>query len=249
MKPKILLFDIETSPNLGYIWGKWEQNVIAFEQEWFMLSFCAKWLDGKTITRGLIDYPAYVKDKTNDKALVTELWQLFNEADIIIGHNGDKFDVRKSNTRFIEHGLMPPEPYKTIDTLKVAKKYFAFNSNKLDDLGKRLGVGRKIKTGGFELWLACLQGDAKAWQSMKRYNRQDVLLLEQIYLKLRPWITGHPNVSILTQTLDGCPSCGSLKLQRRGFGISKTGKYQRFQCKECGAWSHTRPQQVTIIRS
>jgi hypothetical protein len=218
--------------NLAYVWGKYEQDVISYEKEWYMLSFCAKWLGGKIITRALCDYAGYTPYSEDDTLLVSDLWELFNEADIIIAHNGDKFDIRKSNTRFIEHGLTPPEPYKTIDTKKVAKKYFGFNSNKLDDLGKRLGVGRKLKHEGFELWLGCLKGDQKAWEKMKRYNKQDVLLLERIYLKLRPWIQNHPYVG-------GC-NCGSPKLQKRGIGINKSGRYQRFQCTNCAAWTQER---------
>lgn len=181
------------------------------------------------------------------RELVTELWNLFNQADIIIGHNGDKFDIRKSNTRFIEHGLTPPDPYKTIDTLKAARKYFSFNSNKLDDLGRRLGIGRKIKTGGFELWLGCINGDIKAWNLMKKYNRQDVLLLERVYLKLRPWIDNHPNLSILSDRIDACPTCASTHLQSRGMGITQTGSYRRFQCTNCGAWSRGPAKKVTNV--
>lgn len=248
MKPKILLFDIETSPNLAFVWGKYQQDVIEFKEEWYLLSFCAKWLDGETIVKGLIDYPSYKKEPANDRELVTDLWKLFNEADIIIGHNGDKFDIRKSNTRFIEHWLTTPEPYKTIDTLKVAKKYFSFNSNRLDDLGRRLGVGRKVKTGGFELWLGCINGDSKAWDLMKKYNKQDVLLLERIYLKLRPWIQNHPNVAIISSREEACPACRSFNLQRRGFGFTKSGKFPRYQCMDCGKWSQGSTKQVTDIR-
>lgn len=197
-----------------------------------MISFCAKWLNGPSVTRALPDYAFYKKDQKDDRELITELWNLFNQADIIIGHNGDRFDIRKTNTRFIEHGLTPPEPYKTVDTLKVAKKYFAFSSNKLDDLGNRLGVGRKIKTGGFDLWLACLNNDPKAWASMKKYNKQDVLLLERIYLKLRPWITTHPHFS---ERLE-CTNCTSTNIQKRGKRVNKGGKFAQYQCQDCGSW-------------
>lgn len=229
---KCLLFDIETAANLAYVWGKFEQDVIRFQSEWYMLSWSAKWLNGEHITKCLADYQYDPNDPHNDKELVTDLWKLFNEADVIIGHNGDKFDIKKANTRFIEHGLPPPAPYKTVDTLKVARKYFGFNSNKLDDLGRRLGVGRKIKHSGFDLWLGCIRGELASWKKMKSYNRQDVVLLERVYLKLRPWIENHPPTS---EDPAECP-CGGL-YKKRGSSLLKGGKRrQRFQCKKCGKW-------------
>jgi uncharacterized protein YprB with RNaseH-like and TPR domain len=150
---KIAFIDIETAPSLGWVWGKWEQNVIDFKRDWYMLSYAVKWVGSKKVeTRGLIDYPSYKKDMENDKQLVEDLWNVFNEADILIGHNGDAFDIRKANSRFLTHGLMPPAPYKTVDTLKIARRAFKFDSNKLDDLGRYLGLGRKLPHTGFNLW-------------------------------------------------------------------------------------------------
>lgn len=236
-KTKILYYDIETSPLVGYAWKKWEADILEVKQDWYILSFCAKWKDGKTIVKALPDYLLYKKEPHNDRSLVRDLWELFNEADVIIGHNSDKFDNRKSNARFIAHGLTPPVPYKTIDTLKIARQSFNFTSNRLDDLGKALGVGRKLKTGGFDLWLRCLGGDLKAWGLMKKYNKQDVVLLEEVYLKLRPWAKSHPNLSLLEEKVS-CPKCGSEKIQFRGYARNLTTKYRRFQC-ECGAWGRT----------
>lgn len=239
-KPKILLYDLETTPNLSFTWGKYEQDVIAFQEEWKLLSFAAKWLDGKVFVKGTDEY--------SEKQLVKELWNLFNEADIIIAHNGNKFDKRKANAKFIQFGFNPPEPYKTIDTLLIARKHFAFNSNKLNDLGILLEIGEKVKHTGFDLWLGCMKNDPKSWALMKKYNKQDVLLLERVYLKLRPWIDNHPNLSVLTDLPNGCPNCASPNLQRRGFGITRTGKYQRYQCLDCGGWSQGLNKKVTDIR-
>lgn len=237
-KTKILLFDIETAPNLAWVWGKYEQDVIAFERNWYMLTFAAKWLDDpKVIGYKLEDFPLYKKDKQNDRELVKRLWDLMNEADIIIAHNGDAFDVKKANVRFIEHGLTPPAPYKTIDTKKVAKKYFKWDSNKLDDLGQYLGLGRKLDTGGFELWQGCMNGDKKAWAKMLKYNKQDVVLLEKVYIKMRPWMNNHPNINSLEDRNNACDGCGSSYLQKRGFHISKKGKIQRYQCQSCAMWT------------
>lgn len=231
---KILFLDIENSPNLGYVWGKYEQDIIAFNKEWYMLSFSYKWLGEKTVKCfSLPDFSGYSKDKTNDKKLVTELWKLLDSADIVVGHNLDRFDLRKTNARFFAHDMLPPSPFKTVDTYKVAKKHFFFNSNKLNDLSK---VGKKVDTGGFGLWLRCMAGDKEAWKLMVKYNKQDIVLTEQLYYELRPWITNHPNLNVLDETIKNCPACGSDKLQRRGFRITRNGKKQAFQCSDCGAW-------------
>lgn len=233
---KVLLIDIETTPNLGWVWGKYEQDVLKFEKESYMLSFTAKWIGSqKTITYGLVDFPDYEKNRECDKELVKKLWELLDEADVVVGHNGDNFDIKKTNSRFIVNGLNPPSPYKTVDTLKIAKKHFKFNSNKLDDLGATLNVGRKINTGGFKLWLDCMAGNKEAWKKMKLYNKQDVLLLEKIYLKLRPWLATHPNIGV-TVDKQACHTCGSLKTQRRGYNYTKQSKYPRIHCTSCGSW-------------
>jgi DNA polymerase elongation subunit (family B) len=247
-KTKILLFDIETAPNRGFVWGKWQQNVIEYVSEWYMLSWSAKWKDGRHITKCLADYDNYNPTSENDKDLVSDLWKLIDQADIIIAHNGDKFDIKRANTRFIEHGLKPPEPYRTVDTCKVARKHFNFNSNKLDDLGRRLEVGRKVKHWGFELWTRCMEGELKAWALMKKYNKADVLLLERVYEKMLPWIDNHPNVSVLDNEPDRCRNCGDTHLQRHGWHATPTGKQRRIVCMNCGTWMRGPHQKVTTIR-
>ena len=235
---RILFYDVETSPILGYTWGKYEQDVIEFERDFNIMSFAWKWADEKVVhVLALPDFKTYQKDKFDDKELVKELWKLMNEADIIIGHNSDSFDNKKVNSRFVVHDLLPPAPYKTVDTLKVARKYFKFSSNKLDDLGNTLGLGRKIAHTGFKLWKDCMNGDLSAWRLMKRYNKQDVVLLEKVYEELKPWITNHPNVGVLAGRPESCPVCAGTTLQARGFAISKPGKRQRWQCTKCGCWT------------
>ena len=237
-KPRILLFDIETMANLVYVWGKYEQNVIAYQRHWYMLTFAYKWLgEKKTYVKSLPDYKLYKKDKHNDLELIKDLWKLFDEADIIIAHNGASFDIKKTNARFIKHKLRPPTPYQIIDTKLVAKKYLKMDSNKLDDLGDYFNIGRKINTGGFELWLGCEANDPKAWKKMCDYNIQDVILLEKVYLEMLPFMVNHPNVGLMNGEKTSCPNCGSKETQKRGFGYNRTGKYQRYQCMGCGAWS------------
>lgn len=238
MQPKIALLDIETAPNLGWFFDKYkENNIIETDQDWFILSFAYKWLDSKKITVcALPDFPCYKSDRTNDRALVKELWKVFDQADVLVTHNGDRFDLRKSNARFIAHGFDPPSPFKSSDTIKIARKHFKFDSNRLDDLGRYLGVGRKLPHTGKHLWLDVMAGDEKSWGIMRRYNARDVELLERVYLKLRPWSTSHPRLTDFTK-LEACPTCQSPKIQSRGFAYTRTGKRTRFQCTNCGAWS------------
>lgn len=249
-EPKILLFDIETAPNLGYVWGKYDQNVIDYKNEWYMLCYAAKWLDKKKImTSKLTDFPSrFKKNKEDDLGVVKELWKLLDEADIVIAHNGVAFDVKKTYARFIYHGLPPPSPFKQIDTIKEARKYFKFNSNRLDDLGAYLGVGRKLEHEGFPLWLKCMQGKKYAWNKMIKYNKQDVLLLERVYEKFKPYITNHPNLGLYKQQDFSCPNCGSKHLQKRGFNRTKVNMYQRYQCQKCGAWSQNTKCEKNIVK-
>ena len=242
MKTRTLFIDLETAPNLGYTWGKWEQNVIEFKEYGYILCFAYKWLGDKTVRT------SSVAKGTNDKKVVDELWQVLQDADIVIAHNGQAFDVKKANARFAFYKLPPPSAYHMIDTRTLARKYFKFESNKLDELCKYLGIGGKMETGGFQLWLDCMAGNKQAWKKMLAYNKHDIVLLENIYNRLRPWMTNHPNVNVLSGKLEACPICESTKLQRRGYGITRTGRKQRFQCQACGGWSFSKVEKVLEIR-
>lgn len=237
-KPKILLFDIETTPNLAFTWGKYNQDAVGFAKHSHMLSFSAKWLNGVQITKGLIDYPGYEKNKYNDYRLVYDLWALLDKADIVVAHNGKAFDTKKVNARFSFHHIDPPTPYKVVDTKEMCKKYFNFTSNSLDDAVQYLGLGKKLPNEGFDLWLRCMAGEEKAWDKMKKYNSHDVVLLEKLYLHLVPWMEQHPNISSM---MEGkvCPKCGSDQLQSRGVARTQSTVYQRFQCQKCKGWSRS----------
>lgn len=234
---KILFLDVETAPSLGWVWAKWQTNVIDFKSDWYILSYAYKWADESEVhTVGLIDFPGYHRHPENDKALMKSLWTLIDKADIIIAHNGDAFDLPKINTRFLTHGLKPPTPYKTVDTLRIAKKVFAFDSNKLDDLGRYLGVGRKLPHTGFHLWKGCMDEDPESWRIMKEYNGHDVELLEKVYYIVRAWDKNHPQVNQGLTVNEACPKCSSTNVQKRGFAYTLLRKKQRYQCNSCHGW-------------
>lgn len=238
-KHKILLFDIESTPIISYNWGIWQQDAIEVKEEWYILCFAYKWLgESKVHIISLPDFKGYAKDKKNDFKVVEKLWELFNEAEVIIAHNGDNFDIKKANARFIFHGLDSPSPYKAVNTLKIARRYFKFDSNKLDYLGQYLKLGRKLPHTGKHLWFGCMDGDDKSWKLMKEYNKQDVILLEKVYRKLRSWDKTSPNMNLILGGMINCRVCGSLHTRKEGTRKRLGGLIQEYSCNNCGAWGN-----------
>jgi len=231
---KILFFDIESSALVTRSWSMWDDRPIKMVKDWELLSFAHKFKGRRRV------HIAARSDFKNqaEKPLVQALWNALNSADIVVGHNARRFDIRKAYAKFIEHGLPPPKPFEVVDTLTVARRYFAFTSNKLNDLAKILGVGGKVETGGFKLWEACEAGDKKAWKLMKRYNKRDVILLEKVYEKLLPYMTNHPQEEAPKKPGE-CGHCGSVRLKAQGYRYVKTGIYRRFRCLDCQEFSRT----------
>jgi len=242
--PRILILDIETAPVLAYVWRTFKENV-SWDQvstDWYILSFAAKWLDDDRV---LYYDQSRKKNIEDDHALMCKLHKLLDVADIVVAHNGKKFDVRKIKARFILNNFPPPSPFKVVDTLLEARKEFAFTSNRLVALTDQLCPEEKKdehkEFPGFALWAECLKGNRDAWRVMKTYNMQDVRALEALYLKLRPWIVGHPNVAAYVDPEHvSCPKCGSTNVERRGHAFTQTSKYQRYCCRDCGGWSRGR---------
>lgn len=239
---KILYTDIETSPNLGYVWQFFKANlgINQIKEHMHVMSFSAIWGDADDCEA------MYFENRGNDdKKITKEFIKLLDEADIVIGHNVEMFDCATMCGRALVHGLKPPSPYKVIDTLKVAKKEFRFPSNSLAYLCEVMDIPHKKlqhkKFPGFELWRECLVGNEEAWEEMREYNVWDTLSVRDVYKAMRPWIKGHANLGIFEEgETSVCPKCGSHHIQRRGFYYTNVGKYQRFQCKDCGGWSRTR---------
>lgn len=244
--PKVLVFDIETSPLQAYVFQKsvWGGNVTDDQviSEWFMLAWSAKWLLDDNILSDRLTGKEAINE--NDKRVVKSLWKLLDEADIVIAHNGDKFDVPNMNTRFVYHSLPPTSPYQTIDTKVVAKRQFGFTHNSLNGLAKFFGLQTK-KEVDFDLWKECVAGNEKALEYMEEYNRGDVELLEDVYMILRPWIKNHPNLGLYVEATEPvCPNCGSSEITWTGkFYYTSANKYATFKCK-CGAFGRARTTSV-----
>lgn len=225
---KILLLDIETAPNLAYVWGLWQQNVgiNQIESAGYVLCWAAKWLGSETLMFDSVK-------KSGTERMLKRIHKLLDEADAVVHYNGVKFDIPTLNKEFIKAEMQPPAPYKHIDLLLHCRRMFRFESNKLDYVARALGLGKKVKHEGFELWLNCMAGDRAAWRTMEEYNRNDVTLLESLYAKVLPWIDGHPNRSVYGEGLV-CPNCGHNRAQARGYAVSKAAKFKRYQCCGCG---------------
>ena len=238
--PKILIVDIETAPLRAYVWSRWRQNIYLDQtiSEWFMLCWSAKWLNDPTIYGERLSAED-VKNES-DASIIEGLWKLLDQADIVIAHNGKRFDIPKMNSRFIMNGFPPPSPYKQIDTKEVSAKQFGFSSNKLDALLTYFGYEKKMDT-DFELWVKCMNGDEEALEYMLTYNKKDVTQLELVYLKLRPYIKGHPNLAVYYDIEAAqCGHCGSEDLVFNGFAFTNVSKFETFRCLSCGAISRKR---------
>lgn len=241
-EPRILLYDIENTPSLGWVWEKWATNVVELHEDWHLLCFAYKWYGDSVVrTVALPDFPKrYKHDKADDRDVALALWKLFDEADIVVAHNGNRFDQAKARTRFLVHGFDQPSPFREVDTLQVARKHFSFTSSSLDDLCRQLGIGRKEYDGGFKTWLGCMAGTVAAWKRMLKYNKRDVEMLEQLYLRLRPWIDQHPNLALIADEPQACPKCGGGPLQPRGWRYYSVTKRRTYRCGACGGYSSGR---------
>lgn len=227
---RILLLDIETAPNLAYIWGLWNQNIgiNQIEDNGYVLCWSAKWLGEDEIFFDSVK-------RSSEKSMLGKIHRLVSKADALVHYNGQKFDLPTLNREWLKHGFKPPAPSKHIDLMRVCKKHFRFVSNKLDYVSQFLGLGAKTHHTGHQLWVDCMNGKRAAWKLMEEYNKQDVMLLESLYQELLPWISNHPSHAA-REGYPCCPKCGSERQQQRGFAVTLAYKYARYQCKDCGGW-------------
>jgi uncharacterized protein YprB with RNaseH-like and TPR domain len=229
--PKILFFDIETAPITGYTWGTYDQSVIKIVEDWFVLSYAAKFQDDD---RYFYLDQRFAKPIQDDFQLLCGIHHLLSESDIVVTHNGDKFDRKKLNARFIKHGLQPLNHYQSIDTLKIARKHFAFTSNKLAYIASYLQCdiqkSSHSKFPGFSMWDECLKGNIEAFEEMESYNKTDVDVLIEVYKKLSVW---EPTINFQSFFYAPTCSCGNTKFFKDGFKYTRQGKFQVRRCSVC----------------
>lgn len=231
MTAKIGILDIETAPNVAHVWQLFKANVGLNQlmQSGHIIMWGGKIFGKPGVT---------LMDEHTDgyEKMLRGLYDFIEECDIIVAHNGDKFDMRWCNAEFLRRGWSPPDPAKTVDTLKVAKSRFYFPSYKLDYIVQELGLGAKVKHEGHELWVGWIAKDPRSIATMRRYCRGDVLLEEKLYRYFRPWINNHPNVGLYLDdtTRPVCSNCSSTKVVKKGLATTKQGLYQRYRCNNCG---------------
>jgi hypothetical protein len=267
-KPKILVFDIETAPYRPYTWGLYKPNVIDVEREWFMLSFAYGWYDIEKQKLGRIQFvsceqdPRFEAGSDLDIHVVYTLHELFDQAEIIVGQNHERFDLKKANERFFIYGLLPPSPYATLDTKRIWKRNFS-GSASLKYMARKADVALKESAGGFGTWLGCMNNDPKAWAKMKRYNIADVRATAEVFTRLIPWTDslqsrtvnfGHYKPGEMT-----CPRCMNTwdeeGFVKRGFHGTGASRFQTLECRKCGAFprdytrvSQRKPEDKVVLR-
>ena len=244
MTQRILVLDIETSPNICYTWGLFKQDISIGQiiEPTRMICWAAKWVGEKKV-----HFASDFHDGTDE--MLSRLHDLLSETTAVVHFNGTSFDMPHIKREFIKHEMPPLPPIVEIDLLRVVKKNFRLTSNKLDYVAQYLGIGAKVSHAGFSLWKKYLDGDEQAANKMRAYNKGDVVLTEKVYTRLLPHITNHPSYALsVDETIPTCNRCGSYNLVKRGYTFLTTGKYQRFVCAECGGWSRsvTRESGVTV---
>ena len=238
---RLLLLDIETAPLSVFSWGLWDQNIAINQiiEPGYTLCWAAKWYKSREVLFDSIH-------DSRPKQMFKKIHKLVDEADAVVHYNGTRFDMPTLNTGFLEHGLHPPSNYADIDLLKTARQKFKFPSNKLDYVSQELGLGQKLKHKGMDLWRGCMAGNDADWRVMKRYNIQDVKLLEKVYVRLLPWIEGHPNWGLFVDAEDPvCRNCGSKNVQKNGVRRTSTMTYHRYRCNDCGKSCRGRRKKVS----
>lgn len=233
-KPVVAFYDLECAPSIAVAFGRFKQNIgvdnVVSEGGW-LISAVVK--IGNDVTKLVLTPEEAIRK--DDSRIVANLWEIFEGVDIAVAQNGDRFDWPLLKTRCIKNGLPPMKTVKHVDTLKIAKQ-LKFNSNRLDSLGKELGIGRKVKHEGIDLWIRCMTGDPTALQEMLDYNVGDVGLLETVYNRIRAFDSKHPNVSHFYEGDETrCPVCGSTNVEETGNKVyTPVSEFAEMKCGDCG---------------
>jgi len=233
-QPKTLIFDIETSPLLVYTWGLFKQNIgiNQIKDDWYVLCWGAKWVGSDEVISAELE--SFESRLHSEFTVVYKLWELLNEADIVVAHNAVAFDVKKMNAKFLEWELPQPTPFRIVDTLNIVKQQFRLTSNKLDYVARFLEQGGKIKT-DFSLWQGCMDDNKQSWVDMVKYCKQDVTELEDVYHSIKGWDKKHPNVALYSDKEDEmCTVCGGTDLKPVGHATTNISKFEALRCGGCG---------------
>lgn len=225
--PRVLVFDIETAPARAFVWGLYDQNIAPSQiiEPSRVLCFAAKWLDE--------DKVQFYSERDGADDMIAAAWSLLDEADVVVGYNHVKFDVPHLQREMVVRGYGPPSPWIDVDLLPAVRRNFKFMSNKLGAVTESLGLDTKDDPGGFATWKAVLDGDTKAWRTMEKYNKQDVLVTQDLFVYLRGWLK-LPHAGLWSGDMTACADCGCTRLTPDGVHRTKTAAYMRVVCEQCG---------------
>lgn len=234
--PKILLFDLETSAALVYAFGRHKifvnQDAVAIEGGKILMA-SYRWLHEDT-TNILVDKEEIRAG--SDYEVTKQLWDLFEQADAVVAHNGRNFDVKMLEAACLRNDLPPLPTVHILDTLEIAKKKFRLPSNKLDSLAAFLDIGRKVTHSGIDLWAKVQQGDEKAIEEMVEYCLHDTDLLLEVflYLRSRGLVSGFNAANYYDDNKMRCKTCGSVELENTGRTVTTpTGRFEELRCRVC----------------
>lgn len=254
-KMKILMLDIETTPDKSYHWGRFNVNIginqtieegglVCFASKWYgqnEIEFYSEWGDGKL-------------------QMVLEAWRVLDEADVVVHFYGSRFDIPHLNTAFLKEGFPPPSPFKQIDLKMVVGHKFKFSSNKLEFVSRVLGLEGKVEHEGFPLWDKLMNEvrrngekpfsldiEEDAQVRMEIYNKRDVFLLDEVYEALLPWIPNHPHRHLYEEGR-GCPTCGADvgSMTDAGYAYTKLSKFRQFRCEICSSYFRSTKREVGV---
>ncbi len=237
--PKILFFDIE-STNLNAPFGT-------------ILCIGYKFLDDPKIHVPTI-MDSHSKGMLDDRGLVERFAKIWDWADYCCGHYAQRFDLPMIQSKLIKYDLPPLSPKVLIDTWRVARDNLKMHSNRLGAIAEYLGCKTSKSPITFDDWLRAAHGDKKSLKYIVEHCRLDVLVLEEVFLKLRPLIKKEPARQLFITTdavkeQEVCIACGSDRVTRQGFRVSRTRKYQQLKCQDCGKWmqaTHSSGQTLTV---
>lgn len=229
---KRLFFDIETSPNICYSWRIGYNISIGFENiidERKIICISYKW-------EGSDKIHTLTWDKNLcDRQMLIDFIAVANQADELIAHNGDRFDIKWIRTRCIYHRIPMFPNYRTLDTLKKAKSGFNFNSNRLDYIAQFLGVGAKVKHSGFDMWKGVMKNDKEALKEMVNYCEGDIIVLEDVFLTMQNYIKPNTHNGVINNNFKySCPTCGSEQPTLVKNNVTAMGTIKRLMsCNDC----------------
>ena len=250
---KVLFLDLEVSASIVAAFSMFKHfstpdHIIEFP---YILTYACNWLHedvDQVYCKGLNDYMGFTEDHKDDFELVSDVWRYLDEADIVVIQNAN-FDAGWMNQRFAYHGLPEPSPYRLVCTLKGFKKAMALPSNSLGYSTKYFNLGHnKLHHEGISLWIKCMQGDEDAFELMKTYNRGDIPTLRELYLKIRPYIPNHPNISLYYKGVSEfrCGVCGGTNLRRlEKPAYTNLSAYDSYRCDDCGTVRRTNSTNTT----